>query len=189
MLFRPTDRYDILARSIHWIAAGLIVLAWAAIEVHDAFPKGSDGRKLLGSLHTQLGLVVLMLLAIRVPWRALRPVTPAPVAGPPCTRMLASATKIALYVLMLAAPVVGLATAQARGEAVSFLGVALPNLFGGFHAERRAIKEVHELLGDAILVVAALHATAALWHHLVLRDGTLLRMLGPRRGAARALQR
>lgn len=187
MPHEPANRYDALSRSIHWMAAGLIVLAWALIEVHDAFPKGSDGRKLIGTLHMQLGLAVLVLLAVRLPWRALHPVAPA--AGPPWTVRLAFWTKLALYALMLAAPIVGVATAQARGEAVTFLGLALPDLFGQFNPQRRTIKEVHETLGNAILVLAALHAAAALWHHFVLHDGTLQRMLGTRRGTAPPVQR
>ena len=49
----------------------------------------------------------------------------------------------------------------------------------------RTIAELHQWIGDSIVVLAALHALAALFHHLWLRDGTLLRML-PGRDARRA---
>jgi cytochrome b561 len=40
---------------------------------------------------------------------------------------------------------------------------------------------VHELLANALLILAGLHACAALIHHYVFRDRTLVRML-PGRG-------
>jgi cytochrome b561 len=42
------------------------------------------------------------------------------------------------------------------------------------------VKEIHEVTAHALIVLAALHAAAALVHHWVLRDRTLVRML-PRR--------
>jgi cytochrome b561 len=44
------------------------------------------------------------------------------------------------------------------------------------------MKETHEVLANTLIILAALHAAAALVHHWVLRDRTLVRMLpGARR--------
>ena len=40
-----------------------------------------------------------------------------------------------------------------------------------------SVKNVHELLAHALLILASLHALAALVHHYVLKDDTLRRML------------
>ena len=45
----------------------------------------------------------------------------------------------------------------------------------------RLVKEPHELLSNLLLVLAGVHAAAALAHHWLLRDRTLKRML-PGRG-------
>ena len=37
--------------------------------------------------------------------------------------------------------------------------------------------EVHSFLGESIIWVAGLHAVAALFHHVVLKDGVMLSML------------
>ncbi|MEZ5703240.1 MAG: cytochrome b/b6 domain-containing protein [Burkholderiaceae bacterium] len=37
--------------------------------------------------------------------------------------------------------------------------------------------DVHSLLGDAILWLAGMHAAAAIYHHLRLRDGVLASMV------------
>jgi cytochrome b561 len=39
------------------------------------------------------------------------------------------------------------------------------------------MEEVHEVLFVALLTVAAIHVAAALYHHFVLKDGVLRRML------------
>jgi cytochrome b561 len=43
------------------------------------------------------------------------------------------------------------------------------------------VKEVHEVLAHALVILAAVHAGAALVHHWLLGDRTLVRML-PRLG-------
>jgi len=42
---------------------------------------------------------------------------------------------------------------------------------------RRELREFHEWIGWAIIVLALLHAGAALYHHYVLKDRVLKRML------------
>jgi len=39
------------------------------------------------------------------------------------------------------------------------------------------VKEVHEILAHALVILATIHAGAALIHHWVFRDRTLVRML------------
>ena len=43
--------------------------------------------------------------------------------------------------------------------------------------DRRTLLGVHGLLADAFLILAGLHAAAALMHHWLWRNRTLLRML------------
>lgn len=175
---RPSETYDRLSRALHWIAAILIVLAWALMEMEDLFPKGSEGRRMLKLLHYDTGLLALVLLAPRLPWRWLHPVVELDAAL--WMKRFATLTKAALYTLMLLVPLSGLATLQAKGESVAFLGFVLPDLFSGLAPYRKAVKEVHEVLSNALLLLAAAHAAAALWHHFVFRDATLRRMVGRR---------
>jgi cytochrome b561 len=41
------------------------------------------------------------------------------------------------------------------------------------------VTEIHEILANALVIVASFHAAAALVHHFVFRDNTLIRMLPP----------
>jgi cytochrome b561 len=52
-----------------------------------------------------------------------------------------------------------------------------PALIGENHELHEVLEEVHELLFTLLLVVAAVHIAAALYHHFILRDSVLRRML------------
>ena len=40
-----------------------------------------------------------------------------------------------------------------------------------------SVTEIHEIAANALVIVASFHAAAALVHHFVFRDNTLIRML------------
>lgn len=84
----------------------------------------------------------------------------------------------ALYALLIAAPVAGIVLQFARGEPLQLF--ELFEIASPWSANRtfaRTVKEAHEVLSNGLVIFAAFHAAAALFHHWVLRDRTLLRML------------
>jgi cytochrome b561 len=72
--------------------------------------------------------------------------------------------------------------ASARGHELALFGFALPQLIGRDRALARAAFNVHSVLAWTLLGLVALHAAAAIWHHVVARDPTLRRMLPRRSG-------
>ena len=85
---------------------------------------------------------------------------------------------IGLLVLILAQPLSGWVMASAGGAPVGLFGwFDFPALSGENHDLHETLEDVHEFLFNALLVVAAIHVVAALYHHFVLRDATLRRML------------
>jgi cytochrome b561 len=83
-----------------------------------------------------------------------------------------------LYALLVAVPVVGIAVQFARGEPLPLFGFTeMMSPWTANRAFARSLKEVHEILANALVILAALHAVAALIHHWVLHDRTLARML------------
>jgi cytochrome b561 len=89
------------------------------------------------SLHDQLGIALLLLLALRLPWRWSHPVSRIETPAPAWTQTPALLAKIALYALMFALPLLGIGAIQAHGESVIFLGVTLPDLFKSFASRQR----------------------------------------------------
>ena len=179
MSMRNTEAgYGTPARFLHWASALAVVSAFALGQLGEEFGKTNEAALVFA--HIQAGFAVLAMLAIRLIWRHL---DPPPAAIPaPLGRWSARAATLghwALYALLLAVPLAGLATLFARGQPLNVAGLiefASPWLRD--RAFARTTKEIHEILSNALMALAALHALAALAHHYVWKDATLRRMLG-----------
>jgi cytochrome b561 len=172
--------YGAIAKSLHWLAALCVVLAWGLGTFGDDFPEAAMPQALF--FHMSLGLTVFALLMVRLGWRFsnLRPPL-ATVLGP-WSDCLATLAHWLLYALMFAVPIAGIVLEFARGQPLPFFGLfEITSPWARDRVFTRSVKEVHELLADGLLILASLHAVAALAHHYVLRDATLLRMLPSRR--------
>jgi cytochrome b561 len=66
----------------------------------------------------------------------------------------------------------------AQGEPLTFFGLlSMPTLVTLDHGFARTLGGLHDNVAWAIIIIAGLHAGAALLHHYVLRDDVLLRMM------------
>ena len=83
-----------------------------------------------------------------------------------------------LYALMLALPATGWLMSSAGGYPTPiFSWFDVPDLIAPNEHLFRTLIDVHRWLAWALAAVIALHAGAALRHHLVRRDDTLRRIL------------
>ncbi len=177
----PTDRYSKLSIVLHWLMVLVIAGVFTTIELHGKFPRGSEMREGLETWHFMLGLSVLALVIVRIAARLLTP-SPAALPEPAWRKWSSKATHLALYALMLGMPLAGWTILSAAGQPIPFFGLELPPLVGPDKELAETIEELHELGGEIGYWLIGLHALAALFHHYVLKDGVLLRMM-PRRGA------
>jgi cytochrome b561 len=83
----------------------------------------------------------------------------------------------ALYAFMISMPLLGWLLLSASGKPIPFFGLELPALIGKNKDIADSIKEIHETIGTAGYYLVGAHALAALYHHYVKRDDTLIRML------------
>ncbi len=171
------ERYRGIVRAAHWLTVLAVGAAYALVEFGDEDETGAGTTLMQG--HYLAGLLVLLLLAIRLPALAMGripPITPAP--GRLAT-LAARSTHLALYAFLLAQPVLGILQVNLEGDAVTlpWLGWSLPMLVHADHAWSERVGELHEVLGEIFYWVIGLHVAAALWHHLVRRDNTLRRMV------------
>lgn len=173
-------RYGSLSIGLHWVMLVLLVAVYACMELRGFFPKGSGMRDGLKTWHFMLGLSVLILVAFRVMARlagTMPPITPTPSKW---QRALAGLMHLALYMFMIGMPLMGWLTLSAQGEQIPFFGLHLPPLVGESQAVARWAKEVHETSATVGYFLIGLHAAAALFHHYLVRDDTLRRMLPSR---------
>ena len=173
-------RYTRTAMALHWLLALAILGAFAlGLYVADLTPSPERGQ--LITWHKWEGITILALSGLRLLWRLThRPPADAPM--PAWQLRAAQAMHLALYVLFFAVPLVGWAYSSAAGHPIVWFGVLpLPDFVPVDKALAHDLKELHEVLAWALVVIAAVHIVAALKHQFIDRDGLIDRMR-PRRG-------
>ena len=171
------QRYGAVAQAFHWATAILVLIAFIY------GPGGSEARVYTAArdadrqLHETLGMAVLMLVVLRLLWRLVDK-RPDPPQVPRWMGASAKALQALLYLLLFAVPVTAITGAWLEGHPLTLLaGIRIGPLQAESHTLGQEVASIHTWLGDAILWTAGLHAAAALYHHLVLRDGVLASML------------
>ena len=176
------DRYGSLSIAMHWLMLALLVAVYSAILLREEFPKGSDIRESFKMWHFMLGLSVFGLVFLRIALRFFGN-TPRIVPAPPHWQHLISVVMhLALYLFLIGMPLLGWLTLSAAGKPIPFFGLELPAIWPQDKDFAGTLKDLHETIGEIGYYLIGAHALAALFHHYVVRDNTLLRML-PRRSA------
>ncbi|HEV2441284.1 MAG TPA: cytochrome b/b6 domain-containing protein [Steroidobacteraceae bacterium] len=170
----PPVSYDGVSIALHWLTAGLVVVLWTLGQTIDFFPKGApkiDAR----SVHITLGATLGIVLIVRMIWRASAG-RRLPLANSGWLGVTAKVVHYGLYLLVGVTVALGIFNAWQRGD-VLFNVYTIPKLIPGDLALKRTLEDLHGDFADVVLIVAGLHAAAALAHHYLLRDRVLRRML------------
>ena len=170
-------RYSTLSIALHWLTLVLMVAIYTTIELHESLPRGHALRRPMEDWHIYLGVILLPIVLLRA-ITILRTNIPAIVPQPPIWQMrITKLMKVYLYVLMIGAPLIGWIMVNAEGNVVSLWGLALPSLVSQSESLAGIASEAHEVLGVSGYFFIAIHAFAALYHHYLVKDNTLKRML------------
>jgi cytochrome b561 len=167
--------YDNVAIALHWVTALLVATNFLLAEIWDYFAKPT--QQSMQSLHISFGVLLVAVIVVRLVWRLI----PGHQVSSLETGWVGRASKGAhylLYALLVTAVVFGFLLQWSRGHPVSFFGLDIPGPYGQQPRPlRHQIQELHNYVAWTIVIVAALHAAAALYHHYFLKDRVLVRML------------
>lgn len=164
------NRYDSVARSLHWIVALLIISEYLIGLSIDTF----DCKW----LHIQVGVLILLFVLLRVLWRLTHKYPAMDSSLSKSNQLIAHLGHLALYALMLAIPLTGLTVVIAKGNNFNIWGIDIAPLMSPMeYHKRHTIKEIHEYMAHGIIIMAGLHALAALMHQFVHKHPILSRML------------
>lgn len=171
--------YSHTAKILHWLVAGLIVSQYLLAELGELAEDGGNKLNQLAILanHKSIGITILLLALVRLILRFRTPPPALPNSMPRWQHLASNASHTLLYVLLFALPVSGWLMSSAKAYTVSWFSlVSLPNLIAPSESWYDVMHETHEVLGTALLVLAAVHVAAALKHHFMDRDDVLKRM-------------
>jgi cytochrome b561 len=175
-MVRPVagERYSSVAILFHWTIALLVIVNLIVGIGHERVP----ALRAWMPGHKAIGITVLALTLARLAWRLAHRPPALPASVPAGERRLAHAAHWTLYALMVLMPLSGwvmVSGPEGRRPLTWFGAFDIPYLPVGPAASDRAAT-AHGLLGWLMLALAVLHVAAALRHHLLLRDATLVRM-------------
>jgi cytochrome b561 len=180
MQWRNTPQaYGLVAILLHWLVALLVFGLFGLGLWMVGLDYYSSWYRTAPDLHKSIGLSLFALMLLRLLWRLLSP-PPAVLpthsllehkAGHWAHRLLYAG----LFVLMIS----GYLISTADGRPIEVFGLfSVPAIISGLPSQEDIAGVVHEYLGWALVILAGLHALAALKHHFIDRDATLRRMLG-----------
>lgn len=185
MLSDSPKSYGWITIIVHWLSAilvfGIFGLGFYMVDL-SYYDKGYHE---LPRLHVSLGLLFGLLTILRVIWRAINRGKPKPLESHTFViRLLASSMKYALYILIVVMIVTGYLINTAKGDPAEIFDiVAIPATIQLDSDGVDLAGEIHRIAGWLIVILALAHAGAAFWHHFVVRDSTLVRMLKPQKTA------
>jgi cytochrome b561 len=142
------------------------------LSYYDTWYKGSL------DLHKGIGLILFAILFFRIGWRIIN-ITPTN-ADSSASRLevtLAHYAHLTLYILMAILMISGYLISTADGRAIDIFGfISVPAIPYSIENQEDILGDIHEILAWTLIVLSAGHALAALKHHFVNKNNTLVRM-------------
>jgi cytochrome b561 len=170
-------RYTTTAIVLHWLTAVLVLVTVPIGLVMPDLAKGPLQDRLYVA-HKAIGVLVLLVLVVRLAWRATHP--PPPLAGLVARweMRLAHAVHGLLYAALAVMAVSGYVHLRAGGFPIEVLdALGLPPLVPRHEALAKAAQAVHGATAWLLVGLVLLHVAGALKHVFVGPAQVLARML------------
>jgi cytochrome b561 len=177
MLKNTQDHYGSVARSLHWIIAFFFLGLFATMWMVEVLPEEHPLIGTLFMIHKSLGTTLMPLILLRIFWRFYSPApqsVPMPIAMDHASQIVHGL----LYAIMLSQPISGFLMSILSGYSINLFqlftipALKTPNLIWG-----KAFNQIHVWTALAIYGVVGIHIIAALYHHFIRKDNTLIRMI------------
>lgn len=175
-------QYSSVAKGLHWLTALAVVFLFALGLWMVRLDYYHEWYQRAPALHMGVGVALALLTLLRLGYRGIHSY-PQPVPGTGRTSVIgAKAAHAGLYFLLLFLSATGYFIVTAEGESLSVFGLFdIPAVvYSGNNLQDRA-GELHKWSSYLLVGLALAHGGAALWHHFVVRDDTLLRMISKAR--------
>lgn len=180
MQWRNTSsRYGLVSVLLHWLVAlavfGLFGLGYWMVGLGYYDP----WRQTAPDLHKSIGILLFAVMLLRVLWRLLSPAPVALASHGRLTRLASALGHGVLYLGLFGVMISGYLISTADGRGIEVFGLfSVPATLSGIAQQEDIAGVIHEYLAWGLVIFAGVHALAAIKHHLIDRDSTLLRMFG-----------
>ncbi|MDP3532077.1 MAG: cytochrome b [Alphaproteobacteria bacterium] len=176
MNLRNSDQsWGIVTQFLHWFIFAFLIGQITLGFVMGDFPDGDEKWKLF-DLHKALGMLALLIIVLRLFWRFLN-VVPKDPPMPNWQKKSAQGVIWALYLSMLIIPISGYLMSTLGGHPIKIFDLFTIDPIMKNPAISKFANKVHEYMIWVIIGFTAFHIVGGLYHHFILKDNILRRML------------
>lgn len=174
---RPVEKFGRVAIALHWIIAAILVLS-AISGLTTVYVDDTRTSRTALEVHQTIGFVIFLLAMARLYWRITHAPPPPPEGYSRAQKITAAVTHVTLYLFILGMPISGYVGLAARGREIPVFGLFnLPHLTPRSFDLSASATTLHFYAQFAMYVLVVLHVAAALYHHFILKDDVMRRML------------
>jgi cytochrome b561 len=173
------DNYGWFSILLHWLMAAALLGLFALGYFMVGLDYYSPWYNRAPHIHESIGLLFAAALLVRLAARWFNP-PPPPLPGLSRTeRRMAVAVHWLFYLLMTAVVVTGYTVSSAGERDIPlFSWFSVPTLPLQLEQQEDVAGKWHRWIAWTLVIISLLHGLAALKHHFIDRDRTLLRILG-----------
>lgn len=169
--------YNPIARVIHWLSA-LVVFGMFGVGLWMVdLSYYSEWYRTAPHWHKSIGLLLAGLTLFRLVWKL---VTPSPkVEGAAYEVIGAKLAHLGMYAILFVLFISGYLISTEDGRGIDVFNLfTVPGLGALFEGQADLSGEIHFYAAWALILIAGVHAIAALKHHFINKDNTLRKMIG-----------
>jgi len=169
-------QYNNTAKLLHWSSALLVIALFTLGLWMVDLSYYSEWYKTAPHWHKSIGLCLFVLTLLRIIWKLC---SAAPeIEGKKWEIQAAKIAHLSLYLLLFGIFISGYMISTADGRSIEVFNWFFVPGFGSFFENQEDIAgTVHYYLALTLISLAAVHALAALKHHVINKDNTLNKMV------------
>lgn len=172
-------QFGLIAVSLHWLVAVTVFSLFAlglwmtGLDYYDSWYKQGPWW------HKSIGIILFLVLLGRLCWRLFNPPPAALNSQKSWEIKLAHYAHLLMYILLFAIMISGYLISTADNRAIEVFGwFEVPATITAIPQQEDIAGWVHLILASSLIGLVVLHAAAAIKHHFIDRDRTLLRIFG-----------
>ncbi|WP_445354304.1 cytochrome b [Microbulbifer sp. EKSA008] len=184
------DGYGVVAKWLHWLTALLFLGSYISVYYRQWFTQEETPANWTAlQLHLSIGVTIGVIVILRIVWRLTNPPPPLE-PGSSLEHFAAHTGHVLLYLIMIVAPLTGyigtgvdtdyffLFEIPKFESTQAFVAIVQDRMGMTFEQFEKPVDFIHkEILGEWVVWILILgHVMAALYHHYIKKDRTLLRM-------------
>lgn len=178
MIRNSFQRFGLVSITLHWSMAaafiGMYLLGdyMVDLDYYDSWYHRAP------ELHKSIGILLVAMMLLRFVWNKSQP-RPVDLSDQRLGNRIAHLVHGLFYVLVLLLLISGYLISTAKGKGIDVFNLfSIPAVLSENSERGDNAGLIHEVLASVFMLLVIAHALAALYHHFVVKDFTLKRMLG-----------